>query len=616
VQVNLTPEIIALSGPSKGSVFPITDAKLTIGRAADNTVSLPDELVSGHHLAIWLHEGRAYLKDGDTPNGTWINGVARSDRFLEHGDRIKCGSTTFLYRERADASEDLPAIIDNEADRNRQLETLRADYSSRGDAAVYYRGVIKALGKLPAYTNAITDIHELQVCALDLGFEIIPAYKGAILLNGPRVSPDPADFVSQIYRERDFDGDARFPLSSRVLIDAYKSRTPLMSNNITPVLCVPLFINGAMGGVVYMEGRDGKNGFDPEHLQYLTIIGENIVNGLRKGRQIESVQNERDVLKETVQTDTAMIGESDSMKAVRKAINLAASSGAPVLITGETGTGKELVARLIHELSSRAKVLFVAVNCPAVVESLFESEFFGHVKGAFTGATEARPGKFKQADGGTLFLDEIGELKLHMQPKLLRVLQEQEFEPVGGNRKTKVNVRVIAATNVDLEKAVRENTFRADLFYRLNSTTIHLPPLRERSEDIPLLANHFVEKYRGKAQDMRIAPEALEAIMSYDWPGNVRELEGVIRPAVDMARATGVDTILVEDLPGRLTEPRAAAAAVSDTPTLKNVTKAGMQARAAAARQTMQETGNNAKEAARRLGISEGYLYRLLRIGK
>jgi transcriptional regulator with GAF, ATPase, and Fis domain len=229
-----------------------------------------------------------------------------------------------------------------------------------------------------------------------------------------------------------------------------------------------------------------------------------------------------------------LIGQSEKIRHVCQLIGSVAKSDVTVLIQGESGTGKEIVANAIHAHSLRNRGPFVKVNCAALTETLLESELFGHVKGAFTGAVRDRCGRFKQADGGTILLDEIGSLSLAGQAKLLRVLQEQEFEPVGSSITTAVNVRVIAATNSDLQKAVAEGKFREDLFYRLNVFSIHLPPLRERKEDIALLAQHFLQKYNlaiGK-KIQAFAAETLAAMMRYDWPGNVRELENAVEHAV------------------------------------------------------------------------------------
>jgi PAS domain S-box-containing protein len=233
-----------------------------------------------------------------------------------------------------------------------------------------------------------------------------------------------------------------------------------------------------------------------------------------------------------------IIGESPALRKVTQQIQLVAPTDASVLITGESGTGKELVARAIHEHSSRSGRALIRLNCGAVPEGLFESEFFGHVRGAFTGALKDRPGRFELADGGTLFLDEIGEVPLALQAKLLRVLQEQELERIGDTRTRKVNVRIIAATNRDLKKEVDAGRFREDLFYRLSVFPIEVPPLRERREDIPLLATHFLTQSakRMNRPALRITQGALNQLSSYDWPGNVRELQNTIERTVILSR--------------------------------------------------------------------------------
>jgi Nif-specific regulatory protein len=228
-----------------------------------------------------------------------------------------------------------------------------------------------------------------------------------------------------------------------------------------------------------------------------------------------------------------IVGTSKEIRDVYEQIAQVAQSGTTVLVRGESGTGKELVAHAIHYNSNRSARPFVKVNCAALPESLIEAELFGHEKGAFTGAISRKKGRFELAEGGTLFLDEIGDLSPAMQVKLLRVLQEREFERVGGTETIKVNVRLIAATNVDLEQAVQDGRFRSDLYYRLNVFSIYLPPLRERKPDILLLADHFLEKYarQNARQIKRVSTPAIDMLMSYHWPGNVRELENVIERA-------------------------------------------------------------------------------------
>jgi two-component system response regulator HydG len=246
-----------------------------------------------------------------------------------------------------------------------------------------------------------------------------------------------------------------------------------------------------------------------------------------------------------------IVGSSSPMQAVFKTVSQIAGSRASVLITGESGTGKELIAAAIHERSPRAKGPFVKLHCAALAESLLESELFGHERGSFTGAQSRRDGRFQQAHGGTLFLDEIGEISPAVQVKLLRFLQEREFERVGGNETISVDVRVIAATNRDLKKMVADGTFREDLFYRLNVINLEMPALRARPSDVPLLAAHFLRKFadeNGKTLT-GFTTEALERLSSYGWPGNVRELENVIERAVVMCQG---EQITVVDLPQHL----------------------------------------------------------------
>lgn len=243
-----------------------------------------------------------------------------------------------------------------------------------------------------------------------------------------------------------------------------------------------------------------------------------------------------------------IIGESKKMQEVFRIVEKVAPTDSTVLIYGESGTGKELIARAIHHNSPRRDKQFVSVDCGALSETLLESELFGHIKGSFTGAIVTKPGLFEIADGGTFFLDEIGDISLATQAKLLRVLQEREFKPVGGTKSIKVDIRLIAATNKDLEKMIQEGRFREDLFYRLNIVPIFLPPLRERKEDIPPLAFHFLKKYnRERNKNIRtITPEAMSLLVEYDWPGNVRELENVIERTVVM---TDGELIKPEHLP-------------------------------------------------------------------
>jgi len=293
-----------------------------------------------------------------------------------------------------------------------------------------------------------------------------------------------------------------------------------------------------------------------------------------------------------------IIAKSSKMQRVIEIIKVVAKSNATVLITGESGTGKELVARAIHSQSHRRNKPFVAVSCAALPESLLESELFGHEKGSFTGAYAQKKGKFEFANGGTLFLDEVGEMSANIQVHLLRVLEEKEFARVGGNEPIRVDVRVISATNKDLRKAIEKQEFREDLYYRLNVVNIELPPLRERKEDVPLLAEHFLHKFAMENQKeiTGFSPESMEIVLDYDWPGNVRELENAIERAVILAKDS---LITVADLPQEnLSQVRLA----STGKNLKEVEKNHVL-------NVLRETGGNYSEAARILGISRMTLY-------
>ena len=264
--------------------------------------------------------------------------------------------------------------------------------------------------------------------------------------------------------------------------------------------------------------------------------------------QNKNLINERNNLLQDVNTSLKnVVGESERWKDVVNNIRLVAGADTPVLLQGETGTGKEVVARAIHNLSLRAQGPFVAINCSTLTESLMESELFGHEKGAFTGAVGRKPGRFELAHSGTLFLDEIGELPLNLQPKLLRVIQEGEFERVGGVKTIKTDVRIIAATNIDLQKAVEDRRFREDLFYRLNVFPVHLPPLRERGDDVVLLARYFLEsiKKRYGIEKLDFSRESIEYLKTSQWPGNVRELQNKVERAVLLCRS---DRIGIEHL--------------------------------------------------------------------
>ncbi|WP_199742023.1 sigma-54 dependent transcriptional regulator, partial [Corallococcus sp. CA047B] len=326
-----------------------------------------------------------------------------------------------------------------------------------------------------------------------------------------------------------------------------------------------------------------------------------LARALRRTRRLEE---ENQHLRREQGGRSPLVGESRAMLPVRRLIERVAPSAAPVLVTGEHGTGKEVVARLLHAASPRADRPFVAVNSGGLSEGVFESELFGHVKGAFTDAKTDRIGCFELADGGTLFLDEIGNMPLAQQAKLLRVLQTGELHPVGSSRTRKVDVRVVSATNVDLGRAVIEGRFREDLLYRLNTVEVQLPPLRERREDIPLLAAHFLaaQGQRYGRPGVHLAPDALEALMAYPWPGNVRELEHAVERSLLMA--TG-DRVAAEDLLLKRAGPNSGGSARLEEMTLEEVERYLIE-------RALGRQDGNVSEAAKALGLSRSALYRRL----
>ncbi len=304
-----------------------------------------------------------------------------------------------------------------------------------------------------------------------------------------------------------------------------------------------------------------------------------------------------------------MVGETPAMRQLREQIRIVAPTRAAVLITGENGTGKELVARAIHEQSRRRDGPFVEVNCAAIPEDLIESELFGHEKGAFTGATARRRGKFDLADGGTLFLDEIGDMSLKTQAKILRVLQEMRFERVGGTRSREVDVRVIAATNKDLEEEIRAGRFREDLYYRLNVVPIHVPPLRERAEDVPVLFEHFVRLYcaEEKREPVEVDPEVLEILKGYAWPGNVRELKNVAERMVILCRS---GRITPADIPPRIREEAGDVPVPAEGLTLREARRAFEQRFIL---RELERCGWRVAQAAERLGLDRSSLYKKMK---
>ncbi len=340
---------------------------------------------------------------------------------------------------------------------------------------------------------------------------------------------------------------------------------------------------------------------------------EELVMTLKNALRFAELEDENVVLRQMVATTKELTGQSPAMQALKEQIKVVAPTDAWVLIHGENGTGKELVAQTIHRLSKRRHRPMIEVNCAAIPEELIESELFGHEKGAFTGATTMKRGKFDLANGGTLFLDEIGDMSLKTQAKILRILQEQRFERVGGSKTIKVDVRILAATNKDLEKEIEKGTFREDLYYRLNVIPIEVPPLRERKEDIPLLVDEFLEEFSKKLgiPKKEVDKDVLSLLKEYDWPGNVRELRNFIERLVILTRG---ERIRVKDLPPQF--HRSSQSSLENVPdffSCEDFKRAKAMFEREYILRKLEENNRNIKKTAEAIGIERRHLHRKMK---
>jgi Nif-specific regulatory protein len=564
----------------------------------------------------------------DSYNGTFVNSVPVGEQYLNHGDQISVGSVRFVFL--LQEPEDSGSPVEFGEDELVNPSTIRL---ARQDALYLKPEAVAAhlpadariasdLNALLKISTSLSTIHglmPLQRALLDTVMETIPVERGAILL----VKKNSEEFLASCGIDKKLHSQQPIRISqsvaNKVLQDgaailcvdrkddeSLRDAESLVAARVCSLLCVPLVIRERVIGLIYLDTTNAATVLDEGHLQLLTGVGAIAAVAIENVQHLEWLQYENQRLQQEISLEHDMIGESARMRDVFRFIERIAPSDATVLIRGESGTGKELVAHAIHKNSERSAKQFIAINCAVLSEALLETELFGHEKGAFTGAVAQKRGRLEMAEGGTVFLDEVGELTPATQAKLLRVLQERQFERVGGTRTISVDVRLIAATNRNLEEAIKSGAFRQDLYYRLNVISLTLPPLRERREDIPLLAYHFVAKFSKKCKRLvsGITAETHNCLLAYDWPGNVREMENAIERAVVLGNT---DMLLPEDLPEALW---------SNTPQPHDATsyhEALTKMKIQLIRRTLEQANGNYTEAAKLLRIHPTNLHRLVR---
>jgi len=608
----MDPRIVAISGPLKGQEFRLDGGRVSIGRDTSNRIAPADSAVSRQHCIVEWVDGQSRLTDLESHNGTFVNGVPVSHRVLAHGDVLRVGLCELVYLTEDISTSSIQQIYSGKTVSSDILKTIklgetRAWPSNPTDVGRMARD-LNALVKISQNINSIREIGDLQHRLLECIFEVVPAQVGAILLID-QPEDDPASVVS-------FDRDNRnappVAISQELVQRALWEQSAIVAEEeagsveAKNAVCIPLLGVQRTVGVLYLSsaGKDGK--FGDDHVHFLNSAASIAAVTLENLLALEALKAENRRLRAELDPLEDMVGDSKAMRHLGIMINKVAQGDATVLIRGESGTGKEVVARAIHAASPRAEKPFVAINCAAIPDTLLESELFGHEKGSYTGAVAMKKGKLEVAEDGTVLLDEIAELAPTMQAKLLRVLQQHEFERVGGTRPIKLHARVLAATNKDLEAAIKNSEFRQDLFYRLNVVSVPVPPLRKHREDIPLLAIYFATKYAQKCNRpfKGITPEARAILMNYEWPGNVRELENAIEHSIVLGAS---DEIRPEDLPEALLERQAA------KPDGTKYHAAISELKKRLIRDALGEANGSYTDAAKILGVHPNYLHRLIR---
>ncbi len=622
MKTGVEPRLLAVRGPLKGHVILLPQGEYWVGRQATNDLQLEDNAVSRRHC-LFIRSGEdCTLKDLDSRNGTFITGTPVTEQHLEPGDEIRIGGSVFCFL--LDANASVPQEKQESISSTRELRLDESLYLSSDEYTILPPSAralhdLRTLLRVSTMLHSFRGLHDttsasaaeiLRSHLTSLLLDLIPASHAAIIIPGANAGPllEGGAAPNPKVLER--------AMQERVVVwqdgawqdgawqdGAWKGGA---DSNAPSYLAAPLIVRDEVAAVVYLESVDAEHRFDEGHLQLLTAVAGMAAVAWENATILGWLQEENVRLQSELRIESGMVGVSEKLHDLQRQIAKVAPSNSNVLILGESGTGKELIARALHRNSLRAAGPFVAINCAALTENLLESELFGHERGAFTGALTQKKGKLEVADGGTVFLDEVGELSPLLQAKLLRVLQEREMERVGGIKTIQLNIRLVAATNRELEQAVQKGDFRRDLYYRLNVVSLKAPALRERPEDTLPLAEHFAKKYAAECgrKIVGLAPQARAYLQSYSWPGNVRELENAIERAVVLGSA---EMVLAEDLPEHIRESRPQAVSAS------MYEEAVEAAKRQVVLQAFDQVDHDHEAAAKILGLHPNYLHKLIR---